>query len=111
MHIFFLKPAIPGLRIHSKSKHKALRRSSTGALWEIEGIHAGYDDTVRAQNESQTTQPPTQCSRPGHVMLSYQWDSQDLVLRIKKKLQKAGFNVWMDLDKLSKLFHLSWVML
>lgn len=36
----------------------------------------------------------------GHIMLSYQWDSQRDVLRIKEGLEQDGFQVWMDVDKL-----------
>ena len=36
----------------------------------------------------------------GHVMISYQWDSQQEVLRIKTSLEESGYNVWMDLDEM-----------
>ena len=33
-------------------------------------------------------------------MLSYQWDSQKEVLRIKEALVAQGYKVWMDIEKL-----------
>ena len=33
-------------------------------------------------------------------MLSYQWGSQPEVLQVKERLEKDGFDVWMDLDEM-----------
>ena len=38
----------------------------------------------------------------GHIMLSYQWDHQEKVKLIRDFLQKEGFEVWMDIDNMSK---------
>lgn len=32
-----------------------------------------------------------------HVMLSYQWDVQDLVIKVYDRLKEHGINVWMDI--------------
>ena len=37
-----------------------------------------------------------------HVMISYQWGSQELMKRIRDELKSAGYEVWMDLDNMSK---------
>ena len=37
----------------------------------------------------------------GHVMLSYQWDYQKQVIKIKDGLKAHGFKVWMDVDKMN----------
>ncbi len=36
-----------------------------------------------------------------HVMLSYEWGCQQSVMLIKSELQKAGYQTWMDIDKMS----------
>lgn len=36
-----------------------------------------------------------------HIMLSYEWGSQQSVMLIKSELQKAGYITWMDIDKMS----------
>eukprot|EP01051_Picozoa_sp_SAG22_P016103 SAG22_NODE_2212_length_2831_cov_2.290996_1_plen_646_part_10 len=36
----------------------------------------------------------------GHVMLSYQWDVQDVARRIVDELQARGYTTWFDLDNL-----------
>jgi len=33
-----------------------------------------------------------------HIMLSYQWDSQELVQAVHDRLAELGFNVWMDIE-------------
>jgi len=35
-----------------------------------------------------------------HVMISYQWDVQTLVIQLKNKLQADGYKVWMDIDEM-----------
>ncbi|XP_055957322.1 uncharacterized protein LOC130010412 isoform X2 [Patella vulgata] len=34
----------------------------------------------------------------GHVMISYNWDKQDLVLKIRDQLKSNNIKVWMDVD-------------
>ena len=36
-----------------------------------------------------------------HVMLSYQWQSQPVMLQVKERLVNAGYKVWMDVDYMS----------
>ena len=36
-----------------------------------------------------------------HVMVSYQWDAQDIVVRLVASLKQRGFAVWLDLDEMS----------
>ena len=38
-------------------------------------------------------------------MISYQWDSQPLMIKIKESLKKAGFKVWMDVENISQLLY------
>ena len=36
-----------------------------------------------------------------HIMISYNWDIQDLVKKVAEGLKKRGIPVWMDLDAMS----------
>ena len=36
-----------------------------------------------------------------HIMLSYNWDHQNLVKTVAAGLKARGIPVWMDLDKMS----------
>ena len=33
-------------------------------------------------------------------MISYQWDAQERMLELKDELVKAGYKVWMDVEKM-----------
>ena len=35
-------------------------------------------------------------------MISYQWDSQERMIKLRDELKIAGYNVWMDIEKMSK---------
>ena len=36
-----------------------------------------------------------------HVMISYQWASQPIMVKVKDKLKQAGYKVWMDVEFMS----------
>ena len=36
------------------------------------------------------------------IMLSYNWGSKDLMLRIRDRLKEEGYKVWMDVDNMSE---------
>ena len=38
----------------------------------------------------------------GHVMLSYQWDYQPLVIEVKNRLKGKGIKTWFDLENMKK---------
>ena len=33
-------------------------------------------------------------------MISYRWDHQDIMLKVRDKLQSEGYNIWMDVDQM-----------
>ena len=37
-----------------------------------------------------------------HIMISYQWDSQSIMVKVKDKLRQAGYKVWMDVEHMSE---------
>ena len=37
-----------------------------------------------------------------HIMISYNWGSKPIMLKVRDRLKAAGFNVWMDVDNMSK---------
>ena len=87
-----------------KSSNKDLRGACASALWEIKG-------TMPPSSPSTESHPPSyhEAMEEIHaskstpkIMMSYQWDSQDLVVKIKDRLEKAGFSVWMDISNMGK---------
>ena len=73
------------------SKASSLREAGAGALWEI------------SQTNPASKAPAKTDQSNGHVMISYQWEVQDRMVHLKEALVKAGYNVWMDVDKAGRL--------
>ena len=55
---------------------------------------AGENDFVLARPSSSAH------GREQHVMMSYQWEHQDLVLRLSTDLKAVGFNMWLDVEQM-----------
>lgn len=70
------------------SANPEVQKAAAGALWEIEG------KTARS-NEDKTKETTGK-----HVMISYQWDAQEVLVEVKNKLQSSGYRVWMDLEQM-----------
>ena len=70
-----------------RSKDPNVQKAAAGALWEIEG------KTTRANKENEA-------SMGNHVMISYQWENQKVLIEVKNKLQALGYRVWMDLEQM-----------
>ncbi|KAJ7380757.1 hypothetical protein OS493_007135 [Desmophyllum pertusum] len=85
--------AIVELRKLSTSENSEIKRAAAGALWECEG----KEKYAEGKQQSVTLQ---QVTGTKHVMISYQWDVQRLVIQLKNKLQADGYKVWMDIDEM-----------
>ena len=77
-------------RLHAlhHSTNPEVQKAVAGALWEIEGKKArsNADKTERIAGN--------------HVMISYQWDAQEVLVKVKNKLQASGYRVWMNLEQM-----------
>ena len=80
--------ALDTLRQLQHSDDPKVQKSSAGALREIEG------KTARKRAEE------TREVSGNHVMISYQWDSQEVLVEVKNKPQASGYRVWMDLEQM-----------
>ena len=69
-----------------QSKNSEVQKAAAGALWEIEGKTARHLERI--------------ASTRNHVMISYQWDSQEVLVEVKNRLQASGYRVWMDLEQM-----------
>ena len=69
-----------------QSKNPEVQKAAAGALWEIEGKTARHLERIE--------------STGNHVMISYQWDSQEILVEVKNRLQASGYRVWMDLEQM-----------
>ena len=96
------------LEKYKSSDNDSLREASKFALLEIN------EETItptKAVDEGASAPPPTytqavaegmESNMSGHVMISYQWDSQERAVYVRDKLRENGYNVWLDLDEMSK---------
>ena len=80
--------ALDTLRQLQHSEDPDVQKGAAGALWEIEV------KTARKQAEE------TREVSGDHVMISYQWDFQEVLVEVKNKLQASGYRVWMDLEQM-----------
>ena len=69
-----------------QSQNSEVQKAAAGALWEIEGKTARHLERIE--------------STGNHVMISYQWDSQEVLVEVKNRLQASGYRVWMDLEQM-----------
>ena len=69
-----------------QSENPEVQKAAAGALWEIEGKTARHLERIE--------------STGNHVMISYQWDSQEVLVEVKNRLQASGYRVWMDLEQM-----------
>ncbi|XP_048584283.1 uncharacterized protein LOC5504951 [Nematostella vectensis] len=90
--------AMNHLRILSQSSNSKVKKNANGALWEIEGKQKAQKAAATAA--SKAPKSTTAHAPEGHVMISYQWDVQDVMIQVKELLQANGYHVWMDIDQM-----------
>ncbi len=58
--------------------------------------------TLQTTTTEQSLKPQTEASQPQqpipHIMISYNWGVQPLVLKISASLKAAGYKVWLDVE-------------
>ena len=82
------------------SDNQALREASSYVLWEIQDNQRSHIDPPPSYQE--TTETDERYQSGGHVMISYQWDSQKRAIFIRDRLVQEGYKVWMDVDNMRK---------
>ena len=80
------KETLDILRRLQQSDDPEVQKAAAGALWELEGKTARNSEMTKATGN--------------HVMISYQWDSQEVLVEVKNSLQASGYRVWMDLEQM-----------
>eukprot|EP00026_Physarum_polycephalum_P005203 Phypoly_transcript_05233.p1 GENE.Phypoly_transcript_05233~~Phypoly_transcript_05233.p1 ORF type:complete len:642 (+),score=115.18 Phypoly_transcript_05233:54-1979(+) len=80
--------AVPKLKtLLQKADDPAYRKSIEGILYMLSAPFSA-------------PQQPSGVPIVGHVMLSYNWGSQQTVLKISKSLKDLGYKVWLDVDQM-----------
>ncbi|XP_019627897.1 PREDICTED: uncharacterized protein LOC109472555 [Branchiostoma belcheri] len=88
-----IRSVIPQLQQFKQSENTDIVNAANGALWQLQ-------DAESRQQKVVVTDDRRKASRVRHVMLSYQWDNQKTVKKIKTALEAKGYKVWMDIEKM-----------
>lgn len=77
-----------------------LQKNSTGCIWVINKKHF-FNLSSMPKSDSDTKPQNQELQTEGkHIMISYNRDSRDLCLKIKKDLEKVGHKIWIDVESI-----------
>ena len=83
------------LLVEKQSLSEEARQAASGALFELDEEER---QRVAAASASEGVDKATEAV--GHIMLSYNWDHQDVIKRINTALKERGYSVWIDVEKM-----------
>ncbi|XP_065072389.1 uncharacterized protein LOC135696802 [Rhopilema esculentum] len=88
--------AFDAILAYKDCENKELRKAVTGIMWEVKM----KDKHMEAMAETARDASGNNNNSSKHVMISYNWGQQPLMLKLRDALKEAGYNVWMDVDKI-----------
>eukprot|EP01045_Picozoa_sp_COSAG04_P003103 COSAG04_NODE_122_length_24803_cov_180.609415_5_plen_2220_part_00 len=88
------KPTMDALRVLAESGTKESRERAAGALFELD------EETRAAKKAKASDAAPGASKPPPHIMVSYNWDHQHVILRVVAWLQAHGYLVWVDTEQM-----------
>jgi len=88
-----IKNHLDTLKSYSNSSNKNLRDNIMGILFEIAQRNIPKPTKLSEEIESESHNTP-------HIMLSYQWGSQEIVKKIAFALRDAGYKIWLDIEEM-----------
>ena len=77
---------------------KKAQESAAAALFELDD-QARADASAAAADDGSGTGVDSS-KPPPHIMMSYNWDHQDVILRVVAWLQTHGYLVWVDTEQM-----------
>ncbi|XP_046563254.1 uncharacterized protein LOC124272159 [Haliotis rubra] len=88
---------------YRSSTDKNIRKPCQGLLWNLREIllqSEEYADLGKELSVSSTKSKEVDQKAKGHVMISYQWANQEVLIKVKDCLRQNGYDVWMDIDNM-----------
>ncbi|XP_053376302.1 uncharacterized protein LOC128547449 [Mercenaria mercenaria] len=85
-----------------KLDNDKIKEESYGALWTLRS-DLEKSPVKEYRNIAKDLEKSKSCKAASdgtHIMISYQWDDQELVKDVKKRLTKAGYKVWLDIEEM-----------
>ncbi|KAK3098736.1 hypothetical protein FSP39_022570 [Pinctada imbricata] len=88
--------------LKDKELYKLLQKLKTHDVEELKNAADGACFVIDQKDAPAAVkkEPPKSAKRDGHIMISYNWADQKVLIRIKEWLMKDGFNVWMDIENM-----------
>ena len=88
--------ALDALRTVSQEGSKLCKERALAALFELEQEKR----MERLQKQASVVDVGSGRAPPPHVMVSYNWDHQEVILRVVASLQDRGYLVWVDTEQM-----------
>ena len=88
--------ALDALRRVSEEGSKTCKERAVAALFELEEEKR----MERLQKQASVVDVGSGRAPPPHVMVSYNWDHQEVILRVVASLQGRGYLVWVDTEQM-----------
>eukprot|EP00794_Sanderia_malayensis_P017066 gene17066-18786_t len=83
------------IKAFSQCENRQLRKVVAGMLWELQTKEELAERTMSTTDLRQDESDDCR-----HLMISYQWDEQRTMLKVRDALKNEGYKVWMDVDKI-----------
>ena len=84
--------------IVNKAKNVQLKKKASVAHDFIKVGRQGMAETGRPKSVKPKSKD---ADEEGHIFISYNWEHQEIVLKIRQFLLDKGFKVWMDVDNMT----------
>ncbi|XP_067664694.1 uncharacterized protein [Haliotis asinina] len=85
------------LRKLNESQDKKLSKVAGGALWAITQEQKKGNQKMKTND---VVKKDEKLQDAGHIMISYQWADQKMLVKVKEFLKGHNFKVWMDIDNM-----------
>ncbi|XP_013413002.1 uncharacterized protein LOC106175503 [Lingula anatina] len=88
----------------SRHSNEKIKKAALGALWTLKQNQTHVEEGMKAtstDSEIVSRVPQENVKSGQHIMISYNWKDQSVLLKIKDALQQLGYNVWMDVEQMS----------
>ncbi|XP_046563071.1 uncharacterized protein LOC124271945 [Haliotis rubra] len=85
------------LRKLNESQNNKLSKVSGGALWVI--TQEGERENQKLKKKD-VMKKDRKVKDAGHIMISYQWADQKMLIKVKEFLKGHNFKVWMNIDNM-----------
>ena len=76
------------------------RRHASAALFELDELARNRSREALVDSANEASAKQTRDSNVKPVMLSYNWDFQEVIKRINAALKRQRYNVWIDIEKM-----------